>query len=304
MSGFTAVRDLGTEGAGYADLSLKRAVIEGKIPGPRLIVSTLAIAATASYGLGPRGFAPQFDPPRGAQEVTGEADVRRAVREQVGHGADWIKVYADYRRGPGGTAVPTFTLDELRAVVDEARSAGRLVAAHAGTPEGMRRAVLAGVNTIEHGYAGTEEVFRLMADHGVAYLPTLSVHAAIAEYFQGYRPASSPPTEGMEQARSAFQLALASGVTIGNGSDAGVFAHGTNYRELQWMVRFGMSPSQALLAATPTNARILGLQNEIGQIRPGLQADIIAVIGDPTRDIAATESVRFVMKGGVIYREP
>ena len=190
MAGFTTLRDLGTEGAGYADVSVKRAIDEGRIPGPRLFVATRAIVATASYGPGPRGFAPEFVPPKGAQEASGTAEILRAVRDQVGHGADWVKVYADYRRGPGGTAAPTFSLEELKTLVDEAHSAGRPVSAHAATAEGMRRAMLAGVDTIEHGYGGTDEVFKLMAERGVAFFPTLTAEEAYSEYFQGYKRGS------------------------------------------------------------------------------------------------------------------
>ncbi len=304
MAGFTTLRDLGTEGADYADVSLKRAIEEGLIAGPRLFVATRAIVATGSYGPAPRGLRPDMCcTPQGAQEASGVDAVIAATREQAGRGADWIKVYADYRWGPDGSQQPTFSVEELRALVQTAHTSGRPVAAHAATAEGMRRAVLAGVDTIEHGYAGTPELFRLMAAHGVAYLPTLEAEAAYAEYFDHYVPGGEP-TPGMKQAAAAFRAALASGVTIGCGSDVGVFAHGTNYRELVWMVADGMTALQALTAATATDAKILRRAADLGGLHKDMLADIIAVRGDPTRDISATAEVQFVMKGGHIYRRP
>ena len=304
MAGFTLLRDLGTEGAGFSDVAMKRAVEEGLIPGPRLLVVTKAIVATASYGPGPHGYTENVVLPKGAQEASGIPEVLKAVREQAGAGADWIKVYADYGRGPGGKQLPTFSLEELRALVEEAHSSGRLVAAHATTAEGMRRAIIAGVDTIEHGYSGTAEVFQLMADKGVGYLPTLTATEAYAEYFHEYKRGESELTEQMKEGLRAFKWALEKHVRIGLGSDVGVFTHGTNFRELEWMVRGGMQPHQALLAATAVNAKMLHMENKLGRIRAGLLADLVAVPGNPAQNIEACRRISFVMKDGVVYKQP
>jgi len=297
MAGFTTVRDLGTEGAAYADVDLKQAVNQGIIPGPRILASTRAIVATGSYG--PKGYSPEWHVPQGSEEADGIDSLSRAVRDQIGHGADWIKLYGDYRWGPSPGAHPTFSLDEMKLAVETAKNAGVPVAVHSATPEGMRRATLAGVETIEHGDGGTPEVFKLMAEHHVALCPTLAAGYSTAQY-AGWN-GKAPEPQGIQRKRASFKAALDAGVTILSGSDVGVFTHGENAKEIELMVDYGMSKVDALKSATSVAGRVLHM--EIGEVKTGMLADLIAVDGDPISDIGSLRRVKFVMKGGTIYKQ-
>ncbi len=296
-AGFTTMRDLGTEGAEYDDIGLKQAIEKGVIPGPRILAAGRALVATGSYG--PKGFRSGVDVPQGAEEADGVDRLTRAVRTQLGQGVDVVKIYADYRWGLMGEAKPTFLQSELQLVVQLAASAGRPVVAHATTAEGMRRATLAGCRTIEHGDGGTADVFRLMKEKGVALCPTLAATEATSQY-RGWKKGLEPDPERVLQKKESFRLAREAGVTICMGGDVGVFAHGDNARELELMVAYGMTPTEALRAATATNADVFGLADSLGRIKPGLLADITVVEGDPTRAIAQVRRVRLVLKSGQV----
>ncbi len=300
LAGFTTARDLGTEGAGFADVGLKQAIEQGIIPGPRLIVVTRALVAKGSYG--PK-LSPDLDVPQGAQEVSGVDECVRGAREQIGKGADWVKVYADYRWGKDEPSRPTFSQEEIAAIVNAAHSAGRPVASHATTAEGIRRSVLAGVDTIEHGDSGTAEVFALMKQRGVPLCPTVAASDAIAQY-RGWKKGSEPEPDRIKEKHASMAAARKAGVSFAFGGDVGVFPHGENAREMELLVHeYGFNPVEVLRQATSGNAAIFHLADR-GSVRAGLLADVIAVAGDPTQDISAVRAVQFVMKNGAIVKQP
>ncbi len=294
-AGFTTMRDLGSEGAGFADVGVKTAIEKGIIPGPRLLVAGKAIVATGSYG--PKGFAPHVKVPLGAEIADGHDHLIKVVRDQIGHGADFIKVYADYRWGPNGEAMPTFSLEELKLIVQTAKSSGRDVAAHAATAEGMKRAILAGVKTIEHGDGGTKAIFELMAENNVGLCPTLAAGDAILQY-RGWKKGIDPDPERIVQKKQSFKWALEANVPILAGGDVGVFSHGDNVRELEMMVQYGMSPKAVLQSVTWTNAQYFNLSQKYGALKKGYIADLIAVEGNPLNNISDLRNVKMVMKNG------
>jgi imidazolonepropionase-like amidohydrolase len=303
--GFTSIRDLETEGAGYADVDVKKAINNGIIPGPRMQVATRAMDVTGAYPL--QGYAPNVAVPHGVQIVDGADNGRQAVREQISHGADWIKVYSDrsyWVRDDGVLDdIPTFTIDELRAIVDEAHRERHKVASHAMALNGVHNSVEAGVDSIEHGNYITDADLKTMAAHGIFYVPTIYV----GEYVAQGRAATGAPVwlKMIAIHEDTFRRAMQAGVKIAFGTDVGGFDWKINpAKEFSSMVKFGMTPAQAIRAATSTAAELLGTQTELGTIAAGKQADIVAVPGDPLADVSLMEKVEFVMKGGVVYKRP
>jgi imidazolonepropionase-like amidohydrolase len=297
MAGFTTVRDLGTEGAGYDDVGLKAAIEKGIVPGPRMLVATRAIVATGSYG--PKVLVNEADVLKGGEEADGIDGITHAVRSQIGHGADVVKIYVDYRWGLNDAAAPTFTEDELKVAVQVAKSSGRIVAVHSGTTEGMRRAIAAGVTTIEHGDGGTPELFKMMKEKGIALCPTIAATEAISTY-HGWKKGIDPDPAGVTQKHYIFTEAMKAGVTICMGGDVGVFPHGDNAREMVLMAEYGMKPIDVLKSATATNAEVFGLK-DLGNVKAGYLADLVAVAGNPVDDIKMVKQVKMVMKDGVIF---
>ena len=303
MNGFTAIRDLETEGAMYADVDVKRAIQRGVVPGPRMFVSTRAFSATGMYPL--LGYSWELKVPEGVQIVDGPDEIRKAVREQVKYGADWIKFYCDrkyYLENGKLRSKVNFTEEEMKAMVDEAHRLDRKVAAHAIGKDGIMAALKAGADTIEHGDGFDEESIDLMIQKGVYWCPTIYVAAYVAE---GRAAAGNPIWKEMVKLEEkAFSLAVKKKAKIAYGTDAGGYSWSENQaKELSFMVRYGMTPMDAIRSATTVAAELLQSEADLGAIEAGKYADIVAVDGDPIGNIAELEQVKFVMKNGVVYKD-
>jgi len=305
QNGFTTIRDLGTEGAGYADVDLKKAIIKGVIPGPRMFVSTLAINTTGHYPIAEKDYAWELKMPKGLQEITGADEARKAVREQIAHGADWIKIYADrgyYKTTTGEyKSIPNFTKEEIEAIADETSRSRRKFAAHAVTPDGIIYAINAGAKTIEHGFGMNDECMKLMVQKNVFWCPTIYVNDYVAE---GRAKAGSPMNKLFTQTEpELFKKAMQYGVKIAYGTDIGGYDwNEPQAKDLEYFIQYGMSPMNAIKTATLNAAELLDQQGLIGEITPGAFADIIAVKEDPTANIKTLEQVKWVMKDGVVYK--
>jgi len=303
--GFTTIRDVETEGAGYADVDVKNAINNGVIPGPRMQVATRAMDVTGAYPL--LGYAPSVEVPHGVQVVDGPDQARKSVREQISHGADWIKVYSDrsYKVREDGVLddISTFTPEELKAIVDEAHRERRKVASHAMALQGVHNSVEAGVDSIEHGNYIADQDLKTMVARGIFYVPTIYVGAYVAEG----RAAEGAPVwvKMLAIHEDTFRRAMQAHVKIAFGTDAGGFAWTVNpAKEFAYMVKWGMTPAQAIRSATASAADLLGWSNQVGTIEVGKFADVVAVTGDPLKDVSLLEKIDFVMKGGSVVKKP
>lgn len=305
LNGFTTIRDLGTEGAGFTDVDLKKAVNKGIISGPRMWVSTLAINTTGHYPIKASDYAWELKLPKGLQEITGADEARRAVRQQIEQGADWIKIYADrgyYRLADGSfRSLPNFTTDEINAIGDETLRSRKKLAAHAMTRDGIIAAINAGASTIEHGSGMDEECMKLMADKGIFWCPTLFVNEYVAE---GRAKLGSPINLYFQQSiQATFKKAIKMGVRLAYGTDIGGYDWGLpQAKDFTYFVDWGLTHVQAIQTATTSAAELLGMQGKIGEIKSGAFADIIALKKDPTKDITALQQIDWVMKDGKVFK--
>ncbi len=303
--GFTSIRDLETEGAMYADVDVKKAIVNQVIPGPRMQVATRSIATVGHYPISTKDYAWELSLPKGVQLVNGADEARRAVREQISYGADWIKIYADrgYYRLPDGSyrSRPNFTTEEITAIGDETLSSGKKLAAHAVTRDGIIAAINAGASTIEHGFGMDDECVQLMLKKGIFWCPTIYVCDYVAE---GRAKAGSPINKYfMETLPAVFKKAMNAGIKIAYGTDIGGYSWDEpQAKDFEYMVKYGMSNLQAIQTATTVAADLFGMEGKIGELKAGAFADIIAVKQDPLQDIKSLEQVKWVMKDGIVYK--